>query len=156
VLNGYYQHMSDAITAHRGHVSTFLGDGILAFFGAFEPNPWQCDDAVRAAVAMREALENYNKQLEKEGLPSLSIGIGLHRGMVLAGLIGTRERMEYACVGRTVNLSARVQTLTRTHGVDILLTEPVRSHLDPAFKLRALPPQPVKGIAEPVVTYALD
>jgi len=79
VLNGYYQRMSDAITQHSGHVSTFVGDGILAYFGAFTPNPWQSDDAVRAALAMREALTSYNKDLESEGLPPLAIGIGLHR-----------------------------------------------------------------------------
>jgi len=155
LLNGYYQRMSDAISAHRGHVSTFLGDGILAYFGAFEPNPWQSNDAVRAAQAMRKALEDYNLELERDGLPKLGIGIGLHRGLVFAGLVGTRDRTEYACVGRTVNVAARVQTLTREHKVELLLTEEVRAHLDPTFTLRALPATAVKGIAEPVVTYTL-
>ena len=63
VLNGYFQRMSDAIHEHRGHVSTFLGDGILAYFGALQPNPWQCDDAVRAALAMRAAMRDYNAEL---------------------------------------------------------------------------------------------
>lgn len=155
VLNGYFQAMSDAITAHRGHISTYLGDGILAYFGALEPNPWQCNDAAHAALAMRKNLARYNRELEAEGLPALAIGIGLHHGPGLAGMVGSRERMEYAFVGRTVNLSARVQTLTRVHEVDILLTETVRSRLDPAFVLRPLPAMPVKGIEHPVVTYAL-
>jgi class 3 adenylate cyclase len=155
LLNGYYQRMSDAISAHRGHVSTFLGDGILAYFGAFEPNPWQGDDALRAALAMRAALADYSRELEQEGLPRLAIGIGLHRGMVLAGLVGSRERSEYACVGRTVNVAARVQALTREHGVDVLLTEEVRARLDPSFRLRALPAMQVKGIDVPVVTYTV-
>jgi adenylate cyclase len=155
MLNGYYQSMSDAIEQHRGHVSTFLGDGILAYFGAFDPNPWQSDDAVRAALAMREALVEYNRNLTAEGLQPLAVGIGLHRGWVLAGLVGSRQRKEYCCVGRTVNLAARVQALTRTHDVDILLTETVREKLDPAFTLRALPATAVKGIEEPVVTYTV-
>lgn len=155
VLNGYYQRMCDAIVANRGHVSTFLGDGILAYFGAFEPNPWQSDDALRAALAMRGALAGYNAELSAQGLPALAIGIGLHRGVVLAGLVGSRERMEYACVGRAVNVAARVQALTREHGVDLLLTEAVRARLDPAFAVRALPAAPVKGIAEPIVTYSV-
>lgn len=155
LLNGYYQRMSDAIGAHRGHVSTFLGDGILAYFGAFEPNPWQSDDALKAALAMRRALDEYNRELEAEGLPRLAIGIGLHRGVVLAGLVGSRERTEYACVGRTVNLAARVQALTREHAVDLLLTGPVREKLDPGFALRALPATRLKGIAEPVVTWTV-
>ncbi len=155
MLNGYYQSMSDAIDKHRGHVSTFLGDGILAYFGAFDPNPWQSDDAVRAALAMRNALVEYNRTLSAEGLQPLAIGIGLHRGWVLAGLVGSRERREYCCVGRTVNLAARVQSLTRTHDVDLLLTEAVREKLDPAFTLRALPATSVKGIEEPVITYTV-
>jgi adenylate cyclase len=155
VLNGYFQRMSDAIHEHRGHVSTFLGDGILAYFGALQPNPWQCNDAVRAALAMRAAMREYNVELAREGLPPLAVGIGIHRGPGLAGLVGSRERMEYAFVGRTVNLAARVQALTRTHQVDILITEALRPELDTRFVLASMPAEPVKGIAEPVVTYAV-
>jgi len=155
VLNGYFQRMSDAIHEHRGHVSTFLGDGILAYFGALQPNPWQCNDAVRAALAMRAAIREYSTELAREGMPPLAVGIGIHRGPGLAGLVGSRERMEYAFVGRTVNLAARVQTLTRTHQVDILVTEALRSELDSRFVLTPMPAERVKGIAEPVVTYAV-
>jgi adenylate cyclase len=155
VLNGYFQRASDAIHEHRGHVSTFLGDGILAYFGAVQPNPWQCDDAVRAALAMRAAIKDYNADLTREGLPPLGLGIGIHRGPGLAGMIGSRERKEYGFVGRTVNLAARVQSLTRVHGVDILVTEAIREHLDPRFVLSPMPAETVKGIAEPVVTYAV-
>jgi len=155
VLNGYFQRMSDAIHEHRGHVSTFLGDGILAYFGALQPNPWQCNDAVSAALAMREAIREYNAELARERLPSLAVGIGIHRGQGLAGMIGSRERMEYGFVGRTVNLAARVQALTRTHKVDILVTEALRAELDTRFLLEPMPPEPVKGIAEPVVTCAV-
>jgi adenylate cyclase len=155
VLNGYFQRMSDAIHEHRGHVSTFIGDGILAYFGALQPNPWQCDDAVRAALAMRSAIREYNAELAREGLPPLGVGIGIHRGPGLAGLVGSRERMEYGFVGRTVNVAARVQALTRTHQVDILVTEALRAELDSRFELAAMPAETVKGIAEPVVTYAV-
>ena len=126
VLNGYFQRMSDAIHEHRGHVSTFLGDGILAYFGALRPDPWQCGDAVAAALAMRDAIADYNRELAREGLPPVGVGIGIHRGPGLAGLIGSRERMEFGFVGSTVNIAARVQGLTRVHGVDILVTEDVR------------------------------
>lgn len=155
VLNGYFQRMSDAIHEHRGHVSTFLGDGILAYFGAIQPNPWQCDDAVRAALAMRAAIVEYNVELVAEGLPALALGIGIHRGPGLAGMIGSRERREYGFVGRTVNLAARVQSLTRVHRVDILITDALRVELDSRCVLAAMPPATVKGIADPVVTYAV-
>ena len=155
VLNGYYQLMSDAIHEHRGHVVAFLGDGILAYFGALQPNPWQCDDAVRAALAMRAALSRYNAELERDGLPKLSIGVGIDRGPGLVGLVGSRERMEYGFIGRTVNLAARVQTLTRALQVDILVTEALREALDESFPLTPMPAEQLKGIAEPVVTYAV-
>jgi class 3 adenylate cyclase len=155
VLNGYFQLVADSVVEHRGRVATFLGDGILIFFGALEPNPWQCDDAVEAALAIRTALGRYNSELERTGLPRIAIGAGIHRGPGLAGLIGSRERREYTVVGPTLNLAARVQALTREYGCDILLTETVREKLDPRFELKAMPAATVKGVAQPVLTYAL-
>jgi len=155
VLEGYFQRMSDAIHGHSGHISTFLGDGILAYFGAFHPNPWQCDDAVRAALAMQSAMAAYNAELGRDGVAPLAIGIGIHRGPGLVGLGGSRERLEYSFVGTTVNMAARVEALTRAHEVDILITEAVREELDPSIVLEPMPALPVKGVAEPVVTYAV-
>jgi adenylate cyclase len=155
VLNGYYQRMSDAIAEHRGQVGSFVGDGIVAYFGALHPNPWQCDDAVRAALAMRAAIREYNSELDREGLPRLSVGIGIDRGPGLGGLVGSRERREYSFIGRAVNVAARVQALTRIHQVDILVTEALRAELDASFVLEPMPPEPVKGLAEPVVTHAV-
>ncbi len=156
ILNGYFERMSQAITGHRGHVSTLVGDGILALFGALQPNPWQGDDALHAALAMREELSAYNRELEQEGLSTLSIGVGLHRGWGVAGLVGSRDLMQFAFVGRIVNLAARVQDLTRQYRVDILLTDAVRKTLDPRFKLRELPATPVRGVAEPVAIFAAE
>jgi class 3 adenylate cyclase len=155
VLNGYFRRMSEAITTHRGHVSKFIGDGILALFGAIEPNPWQCNDAVHAALAMRAALERYNLELAQRGLPALRLGVGIHRGAAVAGLLGSAELMEYTVVGAAVNLASRVEGLTRQHDVDLLVTEAVRASLDPRFELLALPALAVKGVREPVTTYAV-
>jgi adenylate cyclase len=156
ILNGYFERMSRAITHHRGYVSTFVGDGLLALFGAFEPNPWQSDDAVAAALEMRRELVVYNGELARDGLPALAFGVGLHRGVGVAGLVGSRDLMQYALVGGTINVAARVQTLTREHDIDILLTEQVRARLAPRFTLRPLPPAQLKGLAHPVSTYALE
>ena len=104
---------------------------------------------------MRAAIREYNAELAREGLPPLAVGVGIHRGPGLAGLVGSRERMEYAFVGRTVNLAARVQALTRIHQVDILVTDALRTELDARFVLAPMPAELVKGIAEPVVTYAV-
>ena len=156
ILNGYFTCMSRAIAEHRGHVSKFIGDGILALFGALEPNPWQTDDAVWAALAMREALVKYNDELTHAGLPTLRIGIGLHRGVAVAGVVGSEELVEFTVIGSTVNLASRVEHLTRRHAVDILVTAAVREVLDARFALRELPPMAVSGISAPVVTYAVE
>lgn len=156
ILNGYFGRMSQAITEHSGYVSTFLGDGILALFGALQPNPWQANDAVRAALAMRAELEDYNKELAQRGRPTLAIGIGLHRGTGVAGLVGSRELMQFAFVGRIVNVAARVQDLTRSCDADILVTEAVQQTLDPRFVLRPLSAAPLRGIEEPVATFSVE
>jgi class 3 adenylate cyclase len=156
ILNGYFARMSPAIAEHRGHVSKFIGDGILALFGALEPNPWQADDAVSAALAMRKALEEYNEVLAAAGQPPLRIGIGLHRGEAVAGLIGSQELVEFTVIGNTVNVASRVEHLTRRHAVDILITAAVRDVLDARFALRELPPATVAGLTEPVVTYSIE
>lgn len=155
LLNGYFQRMSDAIRDNGGHVAKFLGDGVLAHFGALHDDPWQCDDAVRAALAMRTAMADYNAELMRDGVGRLALGIGIHRGPGLTGFIGSRERMDYDFIGHTVNLAARVEALTRLYAVDILVTEAVRAELDRRFVLEAMPAQHVKGISEPVVTYAV-
>lgn len=155
ILNGYFDRMSIAIEGERGHVSTFIGDGILALFGALVPNPWQGNDAARAALAMQVELEAYNRELEREGLPTLAIGIGLHCGPGVAGLVGSRQLKEFAFVGRTVNVAARVQDLTRIHDADIITTEDLKNTLDPRFKLSALPEAMVKGVDRPLSIFAL-
>ena len=156
VLNGYFDRMTRAIVEHRGRVSTFLGDGLLALFGAFEPNPWQSDDALHAALAMRGELGAYNRELEAEGLPRLGFGVGVHRGVGVAGLVGSHERLEFAVVGGVVNVAARVQSLTRSCDADILATREVRELADSRFLLRELPPAELRGLRRPVQTFALE
>ena len=156
VLNGYFARTSRAITDHRGHVAKFIGDGILALFGALEANPWQTNDAAHAALAMRRALADYNATLAADGLPALAMGVGIHRGTVVAGVIGSAELIEYGVIGSPVNLAARVQELTRAHAVDVLVTAAVRDALDPRFTLHAMPPLEVKGLPAPVATFAVD
>ena len=156
LLNGYFAAMGEVIAAHRGHLSKFIGDGLLALFGALEPNPWQTNDAVHAALAMQRALARYNEGLAAQGVPALAAGIGIHRGPVVAGVVGNAALMEYGVIGRTVNVASRVEGLTRVHDADVLVTDAVRAHLDARFRLRALPAVEVKGLPEPLVTFAVD
>lgn len=156
MLNGYFTRMSRAIVDHRGHVAKFIGDGLLALFGALDHNPWQANDAVHAALAMTAELEEYNGVLAAEGLPRLRFGVGIHCGPAVAGILGSDELIEFTAIGRNVNLAARVEALTRTHQVSILVTPEVKEVLDPRFVVRALPAAPVKGFEAPVVTYAVE
>jgi class 3 adenylate cyclase len=156
ILNGYFERMSRAIVSNRGHVSTFIGDGILALFGALEPNPWQANDAAHAALAMQRELADYGEELTAAGLPVLRIGIGLHRGTGVAALVGSRELVQFAFVGRIVNVAARVQTLTRDLDASLIVTDAVRDTLAPTFRTRELPPTRVKGVERPLVIFALE
>lgn len=156
LLNGYFAAVGEAIAAHRGHLAKFIGDGLLAFFGGLEPNPWQTNDALHAALAMRAAIAAYNARSRADGLPAVSAGIGVHRGPVVAGVFGTSALMEYGVLGRTVNVASRVEDLTRHHDVDILVSDAVRGSCDPRFRLRAMAPADVKGLAAPLATWALD
>ncbi len=155
VLNGWLRRMSTVLSAHQGHTAKFIGDGIMALFGALEPNPWQTNDAAHAALAMRRALADYNSVLAVAGMPTLAMGIGIHRGAVTAGVLGSADLVEYGVVGSTVNVAARVERLTRTHGVDVLVTTDVAEALDRRFRLETMPAAPVKGLATPLVTHAL-
>jgi class 3 adenylate cyclase len=153
LLNGYFDRMSEAISVHHGLVNELIGDGLLALFGALEPNPWQARDAVLAALDMRAALELYNGQLRERSLPQLRFGIGIHRGEVMAGVIGNEGLSKFSVVGDPINVASRVEGLTKVHQVDLLITEEVRAGLEAGFHLRPMPPVAVKGKPEPIVTY---
>jgi adenylate cyclase len=155
ILNGYFERMSAAITLHHGHLSTLIGDGILALFGALGDNPWQSHDACRAAIDMRFALADYNRELRAKGLPALEMGIGLHRGVGVAGLVGSRDLVQFTVVGTTVSIAARVQQRTRESDADVLVTKAVADQLDSRFALAPRGPAQLRGIQEPIELFAL-
>ncbi len=156
VLNGYFQAMSAAIHSHHGHVTRLMGDGIMSVFGALEPNPWHVQDAVEAALEMRESLARYNESLQARGLPALSFGVGIHCGPVIAGLVGSETMQEFTVLGDVVNVAARVQALTRSLGGDILVTEDVHSVLGGRFRMTAMPPAEIKGKSRPILTWTVE
>lgn len=156
LLNEHFQRMSRVVSDHRGHVGKFIGDGLLVLFGAHEPNPWQANDAAHAALAMQAALEEHNHARAAAGGSRLRLGIGIHRGPVVAGVIGSAELQEFTVIGGVVNLASRVERLTRQVDAPILLTPEVRAHLDPRFEVTALPPLAVRGVEMPVALFRLD
>lgn len=156
ILNGYFRYMTEIISAHHGQVTEMMGDGLLALFGALRSNPWQVQDAVRCALAMRKGLDAYNSELAQKGLPRLSFGIGIHQGEVLAGVMGNLELSKFGVVGDAINVASRVEALTRTLEHDLLITEEVKAGLDERFKLKAMPPVSIKGKEAPIQTFFVE
>jgi adenylate cyclase len=156
MLNEYFRRMSEAIDRHHGHITELVGDGLLALFGALETNPWQCRDAVLAALDMRAALAAYNERLRAQALPELRFGIGIHCGDVVVGIMGAGELNKFTVTGDPINVASRVEGLTREFGVDLLVTEAVRQALDARFRLRAMAPALVKGKPAPIQTYHVE
>jgi adenylate cyclase len=152
LLNTYFQRMDRAVDEHSGFISKFIGDGLLVLFGALHDNPWQATDAVKAALDMRRRVD----ALDVESDVELTLSVGIHRGPVVAGIVGSLDVKEFTVVGRHVNLASRVEQLTRTHDADILITEAVKEDLAPSIAVERQPPAALKGVPDPVTTYAVS
>jgi adenylate cyclase len=154
-LNTYFTEMERAITAEGGLVLQFIGDEIEAVFGAPVPASDHAARAVRAAVEMRTRLAAWNTLRTREGKRPLRHGIGVHTGTVLAGNVGSADRLSYALVGDSVNVASRIQDLTKQVGADILVSGTTRGRLDRGPALEALPAMRVKGRSAEVAVYRL-
>ena len=156
ILNGYYRAMAEVIQAHHGHVTRLMGDGIMSVFGALARDPWHVQDAVEAAIGMRAALADYNRELQARELPRLEFGIGIHAGTVVAGIVGSDELLEFTVMGDVVNVASRVESLTRRFRTDILISDEVKGRLGESVAVHRMPPVAIKGKTEPVVTWAVN
>ncbi len=154
-LNAYFTEMEGAIRRHRGLVLQFIGDEIEAVFGAPVAYAAHAEMAVRAALDMRQRLDAWNAARRRAGKAPLRHGVGIHTGRVLAGNIGSAERLAYALVGDPVNLASRIQDLNKEFGTDILVSGTTRALLDGDFALVALPAARVKGKSVEVPVYKL-
>ena len=130
LLNKYFTALGKCITAHHGIINKYIGDAIMAIFGAPVRSENSARDAFLAALDMRRALIEVNKDFEKENLPQLRFGIGIHTGPVFAGTIGAENRMEYTVIGDTVNTASRLESLCKTYSKDLLLSEAAAEKLD--------------------------
>jgi adenylate cyclase len=154
-LNEYFPAMLEAILAHRGMVNDFIGDGILAVFGAPLRDDAHAWHAAQAAVGMQAALERLNRAWAARGTPTLRMGIGIHSGGVFAGNVGGEGRMKYTVVGDTVNVTARLEALNKELGTTTLITEETRQALGARVATRYLGEVPVKGRIQPLRVYEL-
>ena len=150
VLNQFFTEVVAAVEAEGGVVKQFTGDGVMALFGAPQSRADHSERAVRAALSIVERLARLNVVLGHQGVPPLAIGIGIHVGEVVAGLIGPDERVEYGVVGEPVNLASRIESLTKEARAIILVSKDIATRLGPAFVLGRTSELPVKGRSQPV------
>jgi len=149
LLNEYLSAQAEIVEAHHGYVDKYVGDAIMALF------PRQADDALEAAIAMLRALGELNVDLTAEGGAPLQIGIGLHYGQLMMGMVGVHGRMDGTVIGDAVNVASRIETSTRFYGLSLLLTAQVRDRLEfpHRFALRELDRVRVVGRGEPVTLF---
>jgi class 3 adenylate cyclase len=155
IMNQYFSEMTEAIKESRGLILQYVGDEIEAVFGApiaYEDHP---DLAIQAALGMRKRLALLNHSLEAQGFKPLRHGIGIHTGAVLAGNIGSRDRVSYTLVGDTVNLASRISGLTKEFSWDIILSQTTHDLLASRFSVERLAPVMVKGKKDAVIVYKL-
>jgi len=145
VLQRYFDRMVKAVHRYDGTVDKFIGDGMMVLFGAPRKSEDPCGDAVKCALSMMEGLDALNDEFRREGLPTLTIGIGINFGVVTVGNIGSSERHNYSAIGDAVNVAARLEGLTKDLGRKILITEDVVSRIEERFKFDPLGSHNVKG-----------
>ncbi|WP_157991535.1 adenylate/guanylate cyclase domain-containing protein [Caldimonas tepidiphila] len=158
MLNEYFTRMTEAVRRHEGYINNFIGDAMVVVFGAPRPDPHRVERALYAAVAMQQALDEFNAERAAYGAPLLRIGIGLASGTALAGQIGSPERCIYTVIGDTVNIAARLEGLDKEHpGMAALVNAETHDLLPLALRrhLVALGEQQLRGRDQTVAVYAL-
>lgn len=153
-LNTHRAAMNRAILGEGGTVMQFVGDAVMAVFGAPFPQADHADRAVAAAAGMHALQSEINDEWRAAGLPEFGLGIGLSTGQAAAALLGSEERLEYTLVGDTVNLAQRLQQFAAAG--ETVLSEATRNVITAAVHVTALPAQLVKGRDTPVVAYKVS
>jgi class 3 adenylate cyclase len=153
LLNRYLGCMTPVILRHRGTINEFIGDAILVLFGAPFERPDDAERAVRCAWAMQRAMGGFNAESRAQGLPELVMGIAVHSGRVVAGNIGSQDRMKYGVVGPAVNLAGRIESLTV--GPQVLMSAATLERVSHIVSVGPPSQVAVKGMPEPVTVHEL-
>jgi adenylate cyclase len=159
ILNRHFSEMTQIIFAYGGMLDKYIGDAIMAVFGAPLPTPDHPQRAVEAGLAMLEANQRMCQEWEAAGLDQLKIGVGINTGMAIVGNIGSPERMDYTVIGGAVNLASRLESMSKTLGSPLVIGEATVSHLEADYlqqrQLVSLGHCEVRGIAKQVKVFGL-
>jgi class 3 adenylate cyclase len=151
IINNYLGAMTEVIMAHQGTIDEFIGDAILAIFGAPTLRDDDAERAVACALAMQHTMTEVNARNRAAGLPEVSMGIGLHTGEVVVGSIGSEKRAKYGVVGAAVNLASRIESYTLPG--QILMSESTRSAVSAPLRIDGERTVRPKGSPAPIVLY---
>ncbi len=154
-LNEYLSRMVGCVNGTHGVVDKFIGDAIMAIWGTPVSHGNDTENAVNCALMMRRELIDYNRGRGTNRKPLLSIGLGINTGPVLAGQIGSQDRMEYTVIGDTVNLASRVESLNKPFGTDILISQDAYDAVKDIFAVERMQKIRVKGKEEPQQIFAV-
>jgi adenylate cyclase len=154
-LNAYMTEMVKCVNATGGIVDKFIGDAIMATWGALNPLPNETEAAITASLMMREALLKFNIGRGTPKKPIIKIGCGINSGYVISGQIGSDERLEYTVIGDAVNLASRIESLNKPFGADLLISQDSYEKVKHVFKVEKMPAIKVKGKEEPQTIFAV-
>jgi len=156
MLNRYFTLWSDAIFKYDGAIDKFVGDAVMALWGAPLITKNHPEQAVRAALHLMDTLPALNLQLQAEGYPEVKVGIGIHTGHAILGNIGSERKLDYTVIGDTVNLSSRLEGLTKQYACDILISEATYLEVKDIFRCTFADTVKVKGKEEAVKVYMVE
>jgi adenylate cyclase len=152
-LNEYFSRMVQVVFDHRGTVDKFVGDMVMALFGAPLDDDDHAEHAVQTALAMTQALDELNARWQAEGRPLLDIGIGINTGDMVAGNIGSDTIMSYTVIGDAVNLGARLESLNKDYSTRVIISDATRIRLKGRYDIHPLGDVVVKGKSKPVAIF---
>lgn len=152
-LNELFTRMVGVVFAHRGTVDKFVGDMIMALYGAPLDDEDHAEHAVQTALAMITTLHQMNREWEARGKPTLDIGIGINTGDMIAGNVGSDTIISYTVIGDAVNLGARLESLNKDFGTRIIISEATRQRLKGSYDINPLGDVVVKGKSQPVAIF---
>ena len=155
MLNEYFTRMVEIVFRHHGTLDKFVGDMVMALFGAPLDDQDHADHAVEAALEMLDALHELNTRWYAGGLSELDIGIGINTGPMIAGNIGSEAIMSYTVIGDAVNLGSRLESLNKEYGTRIIISQMTLDRLGSRYRVRPLGDVVVKGKTQPVAIFEL-